>query len=70
MVEFIKNQKPVEIISFGYKDLGFFSKGSKEYSDVIYLSIKNRSELKVLEISDEVCQIFIKEQMKAKITAK
>ena len=70
MVEFTRNQNPLEIVSFGYKDLGFFSKGSKEYSDVIYLSIKNMSELKILEISEDICQMFIKEQMKAKITAK
>ena len=58
MIEFIKHRKPEELIPFGYKNLGFFTKNSKEYADTIFTSIKNGVALKILELDQGVYQFF------------
>ena len=60
MIEYVKNKKPEEIIPFGYKNLGYFTKNSKELNNIIYSSIKKNNDIQLLVLTNDICQAFVK----------
>ena len=62
MVSFIKNMKPEEIIPFGYKNLGYYNRNSKEFNNVLFDSVRNNKDIKVLELNDLVVQVLQKQE--------
>ena len=60
MIEYVKNKKPEEIIPFGYKNLGFFTKDSKELNKIIVHSIKENNDIQLLMLTNDIYQTFVK----------
>lgn len=65
-VSFIKNMKPEEIIPFDYKNLEYYNRNSKEFNDVLFDSVKNNKDIKVLELNDLVIQVLQKQEKSLK----